>query len=455
MPRPPAVPGPAGPLALLVPLLVAALVLAPAPRAASEPAAAVELQGIARGAVLLVDGFWKWRPTEARIGVLGTFTAVSKEFEQKEIEVGADRSVFTAAVRVAFEADRAKRVLERGELCELDVKPTVSVARFKMKGVVYACAAKQLGRTAVFARASADAKDEAGLVRLLSATVATARSTADDVDGWIPPEVKTAWNRAAGADLIAIDDGTLSEEAKAEVVRVAKEAHALVRRSIAGSPAAPFPPVVRMTANRDLFLHLAGRREGPDALYVPAVGELLVGARSGTPDPAAVTRAAVEQMLHHSLGASNSEPVLTGLTRYALAVAGGAQPGALFPDDEAAALERLKSKAARPWGWILTRMQSVANYLSTDREARAIDAELCVHYLLHGGSQGKGSFPKWISGFRKFGHPDAAAEAAIPDLDVEASNAEFWNYWEERLAPKKKPGKPGSPPPKPPVKPPK
>jgi hypothetical protein len=432
--------------ARLAPAAALALVVALSPSrpAAGEAPATVALGGILRGATLAVDGYWKWKPTENRTGVLGNFTAAAKEFEQKDVEIGADRSVFTAAQRCAYEMDRVCRTTEYGESHEFDLKPTVAVARFPLKGVVYACAAKQMGRTALYAKAAALLKEEAGLVRLVTTALSTAKTDADEVDGWIPPEVKTVWNRVPAPDLIAIDDGTLKEEDKTEILKVVRDAHALVKRLISGSPAAPFAPVVRMTTNRDLFSHLAKRRDAGEVIYVAEVGELLVGAKTGRPDPEALQRAALDQMLHHSLGGTNAEPIRTGVMRYAQALREGATAGDLLPSTQTAAVARLKAKTAQSWLRILT-MPTVAKYLNDDVENRSIDAELNLIWLVHGGSQGKGSWPKWVTGFRKWGHPDAAAEEALRGLDGDAANSDFWKFWDGRLAAMSKPKPPGKP----------
>jgi hypothetical protein len=415
--------------------------------ALASPAPVAELQGILRGTTIVLDPYFRWKPTEAASGILGVAEGTTREFETIEVTIGADRSVFTAAQRVAFEADRVRRSEERGEPLnaekDMPLAANLSIVRYKAKDRVYACAAKQIGRTALYARGTATVKYEAALAKLVTSILANVRSTTDEIDGWVPPEVKTAWVREPAADLVVVHDGVVRPVVKDEVAKVVREAHGVVRRAISGSWAAPFPPVLRVVRERDLYVHLTGRRDAKDAdaVYVPSRGEMFVVAKGDVPPDAPVVKAAVEQALHHALGGANAQPISTGLARYALAVRGGAAPGALLPEGEAQALARAKSKEALTWGRIL-KLPSVVNFLGRDAETRVLDAEMAVDYLLHsGGAQAKPSLDKWATGFRKFGHPDAAAEAALRDMNVEASDAEYWKYWTDRTTPKKPAGK--------------
>jgi hypothetical protein len=83
-------------------------------------------------------------------------------------------------------------------------------------------------------------------------------------------------------------------------------------------------------------------------------------------------------------------------------------------------------------------------FLSEDPELRALDAELAVVYLGQpGSSTGKASLAAWVQAFTKWGHPDAAAEAAVSGMDPAKSDAEYWAYWSGRTDPKPTPGKGG------------
>ncbi len=449
-------------------LLASVLAFRPGGAAADPPAPVAQLTGMARGISVTMDPFFQWKPNDAQSGVLGTLQGVTKEFESIGIEVGADRSLFTAAQRVAYEAYRVKTEIERGEYQVAEVKADLSVVRVKTRDVVYACAAKQVGRTPVSFRAWGPLKHEAALVKLVTGAAARTKSEADEVNGWIPEEVKTAWTRTQDGDVIVVHDGAVAEPVRAAVVKAVHDAHAVVKRLLAASWSTPFPPVVRITASRDLVSHVSGRRDlaDVDAVYVPWAGELLVSPRHANEvDVATVAPAAALQAVHHVLGAVGGEPIQTGLLRQALAAALGAEPGALLPTDEAQAIDRVKTKQAQTWSRIL-RLPSVARAFAKPEGEQAIDAELSTVFATDsGGPQAKAGFAAWIGAFRKVGHPDAAAEAACGAMDPKKADEEFWAWWTVRVEPppKPKPGEkpaPGKPPPtkpppvKPPVKPP-
>jgi hypothetical protein len=425
------------------------LLASAAPAPAAPPGAPAELHGILRGAVVPMDPYFQWKPTEARSGVMGAMEGSTREFENVSVEVGADRRVFTAALRLGHEAYRIRREVERGELQTSEVKGELVAVRLKLKDVVYLCSARQLGRTALFFRGSCAKKDEPALAKLLVGLAQRAKTTADDVDGWIPREVKTTWTRKTEGDLLVVEDGTLPEATRAAVLEAVRGAHAIAKQGIGGGWATPFPPVVRLTASRDLFQHLAARRDlgETDAVHVPDVGELLVAPRRrDEPDVPSIAAAAARHALHHLLGAAGGEPLETGCSRRAVAAAEGATPGALLPRDEARAIERVKAKEAHTWSRILRAPSVVRLYADPDPE-RAIDAELSAVWLAFSpGPLSKTSLAAWVASYRKTGHADAASEAGFAAVDAAKCDAEWWAWWSARAEPPVKP-KPGQKPP--------
>ncbi len=437
-------------------VVVAVLAVGPDPvRAEPPPNPAVRLPGILQGATLLLDPYFRWTPApkEPRHGVLGTVSGSAREFESVELEIGGDRRVLGAPLRAAYEAYRVKHDVERGEPPQADVKAELAVVRMKnpFRDAVHAIAVKALGRSVLFVRGTAARKEEAALVRLVQGIAASAKLAGDEVDGWIPPEVKATWTREVAADLIVVDDGTVDAARKAEIVKVIRDAHGVAKRAIGGAYVGV--PVVRITANRDLFSFLVGRgARDADAIHLPWAAELLVcpHARYDTAD---VAREAARQACHHLLGAADGEPLATGISRIAASLAGGAPPGALTKADEAKAIERVKAHEARTWYRTLM-LGTLVGYLDEDAEERAIDAELAVHYLGQPGSAiGRQSLAGYVAAFRKVGHVDAAAEAGVGPIDGTKCDAEYWAYWGPRADPPKKGGKPVPPPKPPPTKP--
>src|SRR5947207_684381 len=136
-------------LALLASLALVARAAAAEPERSGSPVA--KLQGVLRGAILRMEPYFRFEPDERPTrGVLGKLRGTSREFEDITLEIGGDRTVLTAAQRAAYEAGRIRRVVERGEQQQADVKPDGSVVRLTnpFKDGVYACATKQVGRTA-------------------------------------------------------------------------------------------------------------------------------------------------------------------------------------------------------------------------------------------------------------------------------------------------------------------
>ena len=232
--------------------LAVLLALAASPtavRAEPAPTIAVKLGGIARGITVLPEPFFRWTPAEKdpRAGVLGTVSGPTREFESIELEVGADRRVLTAAVRAGYEAYRIKHDVERGEPQTADVKAELAVVRIKnpFREAVYAAATKQVGRTTVFVRGSAEKKNEAALVKLLVSIASTAKGPSaasgvpDDANGWLPPEVKASWTNTPSGELLVVDDGTVETPRKDEIVKTVRDAFALVKRVLGGTSVAP------------------------------------------------------------------------------------------------------------------------------------------------------------------------------------------------------------------------
>ena len=449
--------------ALLILLTLASPIAGRGPDAHAEPpppqAPAVELQGIGRGILLRLEPNFRWKAKdEARSGVLGTLAGTTREFESIEIQLGADRAVLLAPQRSAYEAYGIQREVERGVSQVADVKPDLCLVRRRslFGDSVVAVAVKQVGRTVVFARGDCGKKDEAGLVKLLKSVVGGASATGDDIDGWIPQEVKTAWTHTPASDLVVVEDGTVDAARRDEILKAVRVGHGAAKRLLSASWNTPFAPVVRITANRDLFAHLAARRDlrDADAAYVPYAAELLVSPRGPVPDAARIAQEAAAQGMHYALGAADSEPVLSGIARQAAAQASGVAAGGLLPDDEERALARVKGKQAKSW-YRLLMMPTLVHFLSEDPEDRALDAELAVVYLgSSAATVGRTGLTAWIAAFRKVGHPDAASEAAVAAMDPARCEPEYWAYWGPRADPPKKPGdKTGGTPPKPATKP--
>lgn len=434
-------------LSLAAPLLLATLPLvAPRPAAGENPIA-VPLDGILRGTVVLPDGYFKWKSTEQPWGVLGTLTGATKEFDDKTVEVGADRTCLTAPVRLAYETSRIRFEKERGESTKVEIKGDVAISRTHRfsSDTVYMTACKMVGRTPLWARGDCGIKEEAGLTRLLMSVVATAKGTTDEVDGWIPKDVKVEWHKTPATDLLVLDDGKIGPEFVGEAMRIVREAHGFVQRSLGTSGwAAPYPPVVRCIGSRDLFQHLAGRRGTGevDAFHVSEVGELLVSPRGKTLDARSVARAAARQAYHMATGVADAEPLATGLSRLAEAVAAGAPPGSLVPSDEGRAYDLVQSKGVRSWATML-RDGGFMTWGKEPDELKGLEAELAVGYLVgSGGAQGKGSLSGWVAGLKKYGHVEAAAGEAYKPLAPAKSDAEYWDYWQKRVAAARKPDKP-------------
>ena len=198
-------------------------------------------------------------------------------------------------------------------------------------------------------------KKEAGLVKILTSAVASAKTTADEVDGWLPPEIKVVWNRVPAADLLLVEDGKVPAEQREAILKVVRDAHAFVKRSLSASYATSFPPTIRLTGSRDLLQYLAQKHDvsNEDAVYLPYAGELVIAPRSSKVDAPGIARAAVRQACHHVLSGSNGEPITTGLSRLAEAIALGAPAGSLLPADEGRAYESVKAKSVRTWATIL------------------------------------------------------------------------------------------------------
>jgi hypothetical protein len=395
--------------------------------------------------VLRMDPTFRWAPKEeVRAGVLGTATGTTREFEAIAIDLGADRSVLTAAQRAAYEAYRFTHEVARGELAAIDTKADGTVVRLKLRDAVYAAATRQLGRTVVFARGEAPRKDEAALVKLVRGAVGWVVPAGDDVDGWIPKEVKATWTRAPSADLLVVDDGTLDPAVRDAALKIVRDAHGVVRRLLAGANVGPTPPVVRVTKNREMLGYLSGRRElrSLDAAYVPWAAELLVAPRKPEIDAPQLAQEAAAQACHHLLGSAEGDPFVTGLRRAAAAVADGGAVGALFRADEPQIFARVKARQGMTLAGLL-RLSNLDRFLAEDADDRTLDAELAVDYLLASPSPlGKAGLAAWATSMRKVGHPDAASEAAYGALDVGKADAEFWAYWSLRADPPKKPGKP-------------
>jgi hypothetical protein len=438
----------------------AALVLLSAGAASGESSRAAAMHGVLRGTTVTPEGYFEWKPdVEARWGKLGTFVGTTREFERIEVEFGGDRRVWSAAQRAAYEAQKIRFEDERGNDVKLDVKGETATARVRAglgAETMYAIATKGVGRTVVFARTSTDKpKDAPALLRVLQSILAHVVPPEDDVDAWLPAEVKTPWTRTATPDLLVIEDGGYPASSKDAALKAVRDAHAFVKRSLGVGFVTPFPPVVRLLGGNDLAVHLARKGEvvDPEANYLPWAGELLIAPHGTHPGPDAIARAAARQAVHHCLGSSVAEPVWSGLALLAEAAAIGAPPGALLPRDEGMAYERIKTKQAKSWARLL-KTSSFHEGASEDSGARGVEAEIAVGYLV-GSTEpmAKASLGAWVQAMRKWGHPDAGAEGAFAPMDPAKSDAEFWRYWAERADPPKKP-KPGDPtPPAKPTKP--
>lgn len=440
-------------LAAAVPIVVLPiLALSPFREATPDPtvAAPVRLQGVGNGITLLPDPYFKFTPApkDPRAGVMGSIAGPTREFESISLEIGADRRPLTAPIRAGYEAYRIKHDVERGESQVADVKPEMVVVRIKnpFREAVYATGLKQIGRTTVFVRGSAEKKNETGLVKLIASVITTAKGTADEVDGWIPPEVKATWTHTPSGELLLVDDGTVDGALKTRALKGVSDAFALAKRVIGGGNVAPFPPVVRVVGSRDLFAHLAGRRDlgSSTACYVPFAAELLVCPKGAAIDDVDVAGEAARLATHYLTGVADAEPLATGLARMAAATATpGATPGALLLGGRDAAIARAKAKEAKTW-FRLLMMGTLTGFLSEDADTRALDAELAVNYLAGGGALGRTSMSGWLTAIKKWGHVDAAAEGGVAPLDGAKADAEYWAYWTPRADPPKKPGKPGS-----------
>ncbi|HVG94728.1 MAG TPA: hypothetical protein VND21_09790 [Planctomycetota bacterium] len=426
-------------------LLLCALPASAAPPE-KPPGRAFELPGVLRGATLTPPSHFRWTPRdEARHGSLGSLEGSTREFEQITVEFGADRSVLGALQRSGFEAYRIRHDVERGEAVETDVKPDGCVVRLKnpFRDGIHASAVRTVGRTVVWARGSSEKRYEAALVALLKSVVAGVSPSSDDADGWLPREVKATWTRVPSPDLLLVHDGTPDAARLEAVLKAVRAGHATVKRLL-GAPPPGSMPVVRVTTNRDMFAFVSGRRDlrEADAVHLAWAGELLVAPRPETTDAARIASEAAVQMLHHRLGADGAEPLRAGLVRQAAAAAAGASPGDLLVEEEGT-LVRLRAKEAQTW-YRLLMMPTLVGFLSEDPELRALDAELAVVYLGQpGSSTGKASLAAWVQAFTKWGHPDAAAEAAVSGMDPAKSDAEYWAYWSGRTDPKPTPGKGG------------
>jgi hypothetical protein len=414
------------------------------------PDKSVDLPGILRTSTLTPPLYFRWTPREeARHGLLGTLEGTTREFEQIRVEFGADRSPLGALQRAGLEAYRIRRDVERGEPVETDVKPDGCVVRLKnpFRDGVYASAVRTVGRTVVWARGACEKKYEAALVKLLKSVVAGVSAPTDDADGWLPREVKATWTRVPSPDLLLVHDGTPDAARLEAVLKAVRDGHAVVKRLL-GSPPPGSLPVVRVTTNRDLFAYASGRRDlrDSDAVHLPWAAELLVAPRGSTVDAGRVAAEAAVQMLHHRLGAHGAEPLETGLRRQAEALAGGQPAGDLLHADGERALARVRAKEAQTW-YRLLMLPTLASFLSEAAEDRAVDAELSVVYLQQSSvAVGKASLAAYVQAFSKWGHPDAAAEAAVAGMDPTKSDAEFWTYWSGRADPPQKPGGKGGKP---------
>lgn len=432
----------------LLPALALLALASPAPvRSEPPPTAAVRLEGVGHGTTILPDPYFRWTPApkDPRAGVLGTVAGASRDFENIELEVGADRRVLGAPLRAGYEAYRIKHDVERGEPQVADVRAELAIVRIKnpFREAVYATALKQVGRTTIFVRGTAEKKFEASLAKLLTSMASTAKGTGDDVDGWLPPEVKATWTHTPSGEFVVSDDGTVEPAKKDAIVKVVHDAFALVKRVVGGANAVAFLPVVRITGNRDLFAHLARRRDlgSAQAWHLDVAAELLVSPKGDTLDAPGIAAEAAKLALHYLVGIADAEPVRTGLARMAAAAATpGAPPGSLLKAGEEAALARAKGKEAKTW-YRLLMMSTLVGFLDEEGGTRAIDAELSMNYLaLSPAPSGKASLAAWAAGIRKWGHVDAGAEAGVGPLDGTKADAEFWAYWTPRADPPKKPG---------------
>ena len=436
---------------LLASALVAALpFLAPSP-AAGETPLAVLLDGLLRGTVFSPDGVFKWTPTDQRSGIVGSLTGTTREFEEKTVWVGADRTVLTAPMMLAAEGSRIRFEIERGTDTKVEIKGDLCIARTHRfsSDTTYMSAVKQVGRTSLFVRGTCEpapkdrAREEAGLSRLLLSVVNTAKSTADEVDGWIPKEVKVEWTRTTSPDLLVIDDGKVESALVGEAMRIVRDAQGFVRRSLGVSASVvAYPPVLRFTGSRDLFQHLANRKDiaDQDAVHVPYTGEVLVSPRSGKLDVRSVARAAARQAYHFAVGVADAEPLASGLSRLAEAVALGAPEGSLLPSDEGRAYELVQAKTVRSWASLL-KFGGFERWAKEDPEVRGLEAELAAGYLAgSGGPQAKVSLAGWVAGLKKAAHVEGGALEAFRPVDPTKSDAEYWAYWKKRAEGPKKPG---------------
>jgi hypothetical protein len=422
---------------LLASLALSALaVLAAASPAAGEPPPSpiVKLDGILKGVVLTPDGVFRWKPSEKPWGILGSLTGSTREFEEKTIEVGADRLMLTAPLRLAYETSRIKYEIERGEDTKIETKGDVVIMRTRRFSgqAIYMSAAKMVGRTPMYVRGSCETpKEEAGLIRLLTSVLA-AKGAPEDLNGWLPSEVKVEWHANPASDMTLLDDGKASPEIVGQTMKIVRDAQGFVWRSLGVSAsAAPYTPVVRCIGSRDLFQHLTGRGE-VDAVHVAALGELLVAPRGAKLDVRAVANAAARQAYQFATGVADAEPIVTGLARLAESVALGEPAASLTPSDEGRAYDMVAAKKVRPWATLLKE----GNFMTWSKdvdEMRRLEAELSVGYIVGSGSaQAKASLVAWVAGLKKFAHVEAASGGAYQALVPPKSDAEFWDYWKKR-----------------------
>jgi hypothetical protein len=433
-------------------VVLGSLLLAAAARPASpapSPRTAV-MHGVLRGTLVTPEGYWEWKPdVESFYDRLGTFSGTTREFEHLEVEFGGDRRVWSSAQRATYEAQHVRFDVERGKEVRVESKGDVAVAHVRgfAGETVYVCGSKAFGRTILFARTSGELKYQAALERVVQVILGTVKPPEDDVDSWLPAEVRTRWNRTPG-DLLVVDDGQYPDAAREAALKAVRDAHAFVKRMLGVSSfATTLPPVVRLTGANDLAVHVASKGAPVDqeANYVPWAGELLIAAHGTHPDGAAIARAAARQAVHLCLGSAEAEPVATGLALLAEAAAIGAPAGSLLPRDEGAAYERVREKRVKTWATLM-KLGRFMGWGDDDREARGLEAELAVGYLVGSGSpMAKASLAGWVAAMKKSGHPDAGAEGAFAPMDPAKSDAEFWAYWTDRAEGPKKPGPKGAP----------
>ncbi len=436
-------------LTILLALPVLALGSPRPARAEPAPLTPIRLQGVGNGITLLPDPYFRWTPAkkEPRAGVMGTVAGPTREFENIELYVGADRRVLTAPVSAGYEAYRIKHEVEKGENQGADVKPELVVVRIKnpFRELVYATGLKQVGRTTVFVRGSTEKKNEAGLAKIVASIASTAKGVGDDIDGWLPPEVKSTWTHTPSGELMIVDDGTVDAAKIARIVKIVADAFSLAKRVVGSSSVATFPPVVRITGKHDLFEHLSGRRDlsGAQAYHLDIAAELLVSPKGDDLDAPGIAAEAAKLAVHYLVGVADADPIRTGLSRMAAAAATPeAVAGSLLASGAELALARARKKEAKTW-YRLLMMGTLSGFLGEDADTRGADAELAVNYLVAGTAIGKTSITGWVAGVKKWGHCDAGAEGGVAPIDLQKGDNEYWAFWTPRADPPKKPVKPG------------